>query len=227
MKNYSLPTRKECFDIIKKYHVPPNIVKHSLAAAKLAVFLAEKLKEKDMAVDVELVERACLLHDIARICEVKESDYNNIGMTVTEQRRRASCGEKTVWDKLKTEYKAAHHEDIAYELLKEQYPVLALTIKKHRYVSVLDESDRPDTWEEKIVYYADKRVMHERIMSLKERLDDAHQRNAHLRQMKGQNKIDTDKVDRLIFELEEEIFTAIGLDPAEVTEEFIDSHSNT
>jgi len=45
--------------------------------------------------------------------------------------------------------------------------------------------------------------------------------------MKGQNKIDTDKVDRLIFELEEEIFTAIGLDPAEVTEEFIDSHSNT
>jgi len=223
MKNYSLPTRKECFDIIKKYHVPPNIVKHSLAVAKLAVFLAEKLKEKDMAVDVELVERACLLHDIARICEVKESDYNNIGMTVTEQ-------EKTVWDKLKTEYRAAHHEDTAYELLKEQYPVLALTIKKHRYVSVLDENDRPDTWEEKIVYYADKRVMHERIVSLKERLDDAHQRNApppSAGRGKGQNKIDTDKVDRLIFELEEEIFTAIGLDPAEVTEEFIDSHSNT
>jgi uncharacterized protein len=220
MKNYSLPTRNQCFDIIKKYHVPPNIVKHSLATAKLAVFLAKKLKEKDIAVDVELVERACLLHDVARICEVKESDYNNIGMTVTEQ-------EKTAWDKLKTEYKAAGHEDTAYELLKEQYPVLALTIKKHRYVSLLDENDRPDTWEEKIVYYADKRVMHDKIVTLKERLDEAHQRNAHLRQMKGQNNIDTDKVDRLIFELEEEIFTAIGLDPAEVTEEFIDSHSNT
>jgi uncharacterized protein len=220
MKNYSLPTRNQCFDIIKKYHVPPNIVKHSLATAKLAVFLAKKLKEKDIAVDVELVERACLLHDVARICEVKESDYNNIGMTVTEQ-------EKTAWDKLKTEYKAAGHEDTAYELLKEQYPVLALTIKKHRYVSLLDENDRPDTWEEKIVYYADKRVMHDKIVTLKERLDDAHQRNAQLRQMKGQNNIDTDKVDRLIFELEEEIFTAIGLDPAEVTEEFIDSHSNT
>jgi uncharacterized protein len=219
MKNYSLPTRKECFDIINKYHVPPNIVKHSLATAKLAVFLAEKLKEKDTAVDVELVERACLLHDVARICEVKESDYNNIGMTVTEQ-------EKTAWDKLKTEYKAAGHEDTAYKLLKEQYPVLALAIKKHRYLSLLDENDRPDTWEEKIVYYADKRVMHERIVSLKERLDDAHQRNAQLRQMKGQNNIDTDKVDRLIFELEEEIFTAIGLDPAEITEEFIDSHSH-
>jgi uncharacterized protein len=219
MKNYSLPTRKECFDIINKYHVPPNIVKHSLATAKLAVFLAEKLKEKDTAVDVELVERACLLHDVARICEVKESDYNNIGMTVTEQ-------QKTAWDKLKTEYKAAGHEDTSYKLLKEQYPVLALAIKKHRYLSLLDENDRPDTWEEKIVYYADKRVMHERIVSLKERLDDAHQRNAQLRQMKGQNNIDTDKVDRLIFELEEEIFTAIGLDPAEITEEFIDSHSH-
>jgi uncharacterized protein len=219
MKNYSLPTRKECFDIINKYHVPPNIVKHSLATAKLAVFLAQKLKEKDIAVDVELVERACLLHDVARICEVKESDYNNIGMTVTEQ-------QKTAWDKLKIKYNATGHEDTAYELLKERYPVLALTIKKHRYVSLLDENDRPDTWEEKIVYYADKRVMHERIVSLKERLDDAHQRNAQLRQMKGQNNIDTDKVDRLIFELEEEIFTAIGLDPAEITEEFIDSHSH-
>jgi uncharacterized protein len=220
MKNYSLPTRNQCFDIINKYHVPLNIVKHSLATAKLAVFLAKKLKEKDIAVDVELVERACLLHDVARICEVKESDYNNIGMTVTEQ-------QKTAWDKLKTKYNATGHEDTAYELLKERYPVLALTIKKHRYVSLLDENDRPDTWEEKIVYYADKRVMHERIVSLKERLDDAHQRNVHLRQMKGLNNIDTDKVDRLIFELEEEIFTAIGLDPAEITEEFIDSHSNT
>ena len=214
MKNYSLPTRNQCFDIIKKYHVPPNIVKHSLATAKLAVFLAKKLKEKNVAVDVELVERACLLHDVARICEVKESDYNNIGITVTEQQR-------TAWDKLKTEYNAAGHEDTAYELLKEQYPVLALTIKKHRYVSVLDENDRPSTWEEKIVYYADKRVMHERIVPLKERLDDAHQRNAHLRQMKGQNNIDTDNVDRLIFELEQEIFTKIGLNPVEVTDESI------
>ncbi len=39
MKKSSLPTRKECQAIIKEYHVPPHIVKHSLAAAKLAVFL--------------------------------------------------------------------------------------------------------------------------------------------------------------------------------------------
>ncbi len=221
MKNYNLPTRKECFDIIEKYHVPQHIVRHSMAVTKLAVFLAQKLKEKGIAIDVELVERACLLHDIARICEVKESDYNNVGMTVTEQRRRASCGEKTAWDKLKTEYKANHHEDTAYELLKEQYPVLALTIKKHRYTALLDENDRPNTWEEKIVYYADKRVMHERIVSLKERLQDAHDRNVHLRQTQAQDKIDTAEVDRLIFELEQEIFAKIGLDPVEVTDESI------
>lgn len=219
MKNYSLPTRNQCFEIIKKYCVPQHIVRHSLAVAKLAVFLAEKLKEKGIEIDVELVERACFLHDVARICEVKESDYNNICMAVTEEG-------KTAWNKLKTEYNAASHEDAAYELLKEQYPVLALTIKKHRYVSLLDENDRPSTWEEKIVYYADKRVMHDKIVTLKERLDEAHQRNIHLRQTKGQNNIDVDKVDRLIFELEQEIFAKIGLSPVEVTEEFIDSHSN-
>jgi uncharacterized protein len=219
MKNYSLPTRKECFDIIKKYHVPQHIVKHSLAVTKLGVFLAHKLKEKDITIDVELVDRACLLHDVARVCELTESDYKDTGRTVTKQ-------DWAVWNRLRTKFKAVHHEDIAYEMLKGKYPALALAIKKHRYAAILDEAERPNTWEEKIVYYADKRVMHNRIVTLKERLEEGHQRNVHLRHTKKQNRINTAEVDRLIFELEEEIFTTIGLDPAEVTEEFIDSHSN-
>jgi HD superfamily phosphodiesterase len=73
MKKYNLPTHKECLAIIKAHHVPQHIVNHSLAVAKLAVFLAQRLKEKGIAVDVNLVHRACLLHDIVRICNMKES----------------------------------------------------------------------------------------------------------------------------------------------------------
>jgi len=216
MKKYNLPTRKECLAIIREYHVPLHILKHSLGAAKLAVFLAQRLKEKGVAVDVNLVDRACLLHDIVRICDFKESDYSRFKHPVTEQ-------DKAKWKQLRTRYKEIPHEDVAYELLKEKYPVLAQTVKKHRYTALLDENERPNTWEEKLVYYADKRVMHDRIVPLKERLQEAHKRNVPLRGTEAQSQIKTAKVDSLIFELEEEIFSKIGLNPLEVTDEFIDS----
>ena len=216
MKKYNLPTRKECLAIIREYHVALHILKHSLGTAKLGGFLAQKLKEKGIAVDVDLVDRACLLHDIVRICDFKESNYSRFKHPVTEQ-------DKAKWKQLRTRYKEIPHEDVAYELLKEKYPVLAQTIKKHRYTALLNENERPNTWEEKLVYYADKRVMHDRIVPLKERLQEAHKRNVPLRGTEAQSQIKTAKVDSLIFELEEEIFSKIGLNPLEVTDEFIDS----
>ena len=94
MKKSSLPTRKECLAIIGEHHVPPHIVKHSLTAAKLAVFLAQRLTEKGIAVDVNLVDRACLLHDIVRICDFKELDYGRFEQPVTDEDKApwtASC----------------------------------------------------------------------------------------------------------------------------------------
>lgn len=46
-----------------------HIIKHSKAVAKLGVFLARRIAEQDFPVNVDLVERACLLHDIFRVCE--------------------------------------------------------------------------------------------------------------------------------------------------------------
>ncbi len=88
----------------------------------------------------------------------------------------------------------------------------------------LDEKDRPETWEEKLLYYADKRVMHDKIMPLKQRLAEGHKRNVHLHGSAAQSKTNTSKVDPLIYEMEKEIFEKIGLDPLEVTDEFIDSY---
>ena len=220
MKKCNLPTRKECLAIIEEHHVPPHIVKHSLAAAKLAVFLAQKLKEKGIAVDVNLVDRACLLHDIVRICDFKESDCNRFEQPVTAE-------DKAKWRQLRAKYKETPHEYAAYDILKDKFPVLALTIKKHRYIAVLDGEEKPNTWEEKLVYYADKRVMHDEIVSLKERLTEAHKRNVFFYDTEAQSKIVTAKVDLLIYRLEKEIFEKVGLDPVEITDEFIDSNSTT
>lgn len=219
MKNYSLPTRKECFELIRQYHVPLHILEHSLAVAGLAGFLAQKLNDKGINVDVDLVDRACLLHDIVRVCDFEDLDYDRFRQTITEE-------DKTKWLQIRTRYKDLPHEDAAYDILKEKYPVLALTIRKHKYTAILDEKDRPGTWEEKLLYYADMRTMANRIVPLKTRLDDAHKRNIHLHGSRAQSKSIAARVDPLIYGLEKEIFDIIGSDPLSITNKLVESHSN-
>jgi uncharacterized protein len=217
MKKSSLPTHKECLAIIDEHHVPPHIVKHSLAVAKLAVFLAQRLNEKGTVVDVNLVDRACLLHDIVRICDFKELDYSRFEQPVTAE-------DKAIWQQLRAKYKETPHEYAACDILKEKYPALALTIKKHRYIGILNEKEKPNSWEEKLVYYADMRVMHDKIVPLEERLTEAHKRNVHFYKTEAQRLSTIAKVDPLIYSLEKEIFDEIGLSPLDITDEFIDSH---
>jgi uncharacterized protein len=218
MRDYSLPTRKECMAILAEYHVPPHIINHSKAVAKLAVFLAKRIIEKGESVDTGLLERAGLLHDMMRVNDFKESDYKGFEQSLPAQ-------VKAKWHQLHDKYKSIPHEVAAYEILKERYPVLALNIKRHRYMALLDEKDRPENWEEKLLYYADMRVMHDKIVPLKQRLAEGHKRNIHMHGSAARSKTNTAKVDPLIFQMEKEIFEKIALDPLQVTEEFIDSHS--
>jgi len=217
MKDCSLPTRKECLALLAEYHVPPHIVNHSKAVAKLAVFLAQRLNENGDRVDEALVDRACLLHDLLRVHDFKESDYNSFERNLPEEA-------KSKWHSIRAKYKTITHEDAAYEILKDKYTALATAIKRHRYMALLDEKERPVTWEEKLLYYADKRVMHETIVPLKDRLAEGHKRNVFQHGSAAKSKINIAKVDPLIYEMENEIFVKIGLDPDEVTHEFIDSY---
>ncbi len=199
MRECKLPTRRRCLELMDEFGVPLHIRKHNLAVARLGILLAKKLKEKSIPVDVDLVDRACLLHDLLRICDApfrggydRSAEFRILA--------RKFC-----------------HEDAAYELLKDKYPELALAVRRHRYAALLDEKDKPVTWEEKIVYYADKRVMHDKIVPLRERLEEAHRRNAAQRNCKNQAELDAERIDAAIFELEREIFDKIGLEPDEVT----------
>lgn len=215
MKKSKLPTRDECLKIIKEHQVPAHIVTHSMTVAKLAMFLADRMVEKGIKVNAELVERASILHDVLRVCDFKKSDYKRFERPVTDK-------EKIKWNKFKNKYQGLCHEDAAYEVLKDKYPALARIIKRHRYTALLDK-EAPWTWEEKLVYYADKRIMHDKIVPLKERLQEAHRRHAQQHNPKERSRIDTAKVDALIFDLEKEIFEKIDLEPVEVTSEMVDS----
>jgi len=210
MKECSLPTRQQCLELMDEFGVPLHIREHNVAVAKLGVFLAKKLKGKGISVDVDLVDRACLLHDLLRICDLKESGSDRSRQVTTDK-------DRAKWEQLRARYRPFCHEDAAFALLKDAYPELALAVRRHRYAALLDEKDKPVTWEEKIVYYADKRVMHDRIVPLKERLEEAHRRNVPQRNCANQAKLDSERIDAAIFELEREILDKIGLEPHEVT----------
>jgi hypothetical protein len=54
-------------------------------------------------------------------------------------------------------------------LAEKGYPEVGVIVRKHRLETVNEDQSDLSTWEEKIVYYADKRVNHFHIVTLDER----------------------------------------------------------
>ena len=172
----NVPSRKECMELLKKYNVPDNIIKHSVFVSKIAVHIAKELKRAKKDIDIDLVEAGALLHDIAKYRSILENN----------------------------EYL---HGDMAENILvKEGYPEVGRVAKMHR----LDRAKELKTWEEKVVYYADKRVLHRKIVSLKERYND----------LKKRYKVPKDRRYPLepVLEVERDIFNAIGESPEQLKE---------
>jgi CTP:molybdopterin cytidylyltransferase MocA len=64
LPNY--PDGDTCLQLMVKYGVPENIVRHSRLVLKLALKTADLLRQKGVTVNAGLLASACLLHDIAR-----------------------------------------------------------------------------------------------------------------------------------------------------------------
>ncbi len=65
------------------------------------------------------------------------------------------------------------HEKLGEEILKKEgYPELANLAKMH----MLSKIDKLKTWEEKVVYYADKRISKRKVVSIEKRYKDLEKR---------------------------------------------------
>ena len=53
-----LPTQQQCLDYFEEYKVPENIQRHCLKVQEVAVFLAGKLKNSGVKINIELVQAA-------------------------------------------------------------------------------------------------------------------------------------------------------------------------
>ncbi|MDR0490149.1 MAG: NTP transferase domain-containing protein, partial [Oscillospiraceae bacterium] len=60
------PNRAQCAELMEKYHVPPNIVKHGEQVASVAIDFAHQMQARGALLDIALLESACLLHDIRK-----------------------------------------------------------------------------------------------------------------------------------------------------------------
>ena len=170
-----LPSREECLALLEKYELPEHIVRHSLEVEKVAVYLAKKLLEAGEQIDVDLVSRAAILHDL---------------------------------DKMKSLEVGSGHGTISRKILeKEGLPKLGLIAFKH-HLSIVLGSSPFQTWEEKIVYYADKRVNHDQIVSLGERFKYLLERYG--KEAKIVEKISSCKP--RVEGLEKEIFNKLNID---------------
>lgn len=135
MNAEEIPAKEECLELLKQNQTPERVINHSLQVAKVAVFIAEKLKEKGVEINTALVQAAALLHDI----------------------KRAEKSEKG-------------HHILGHDLLFPTYPEIAKIIKCHIPMCVTPPSSL-HSWEAKVVFYADKRIEDNKIVSLERRYE--------------------------------------------------------
>jgi len=61
-----LPSREQAKDLLRNNKCPPQVIRHCIAVADLAVETARDLTMKGLEVDIQLVEIGALLHDLGR-----------------------------------------------------------------------------------------------------------------------------------------------------------------
>lgn len=141
----TIPTIQQCHSLMEEYAMLDNIRAHSLMVARVAQLLLQGLADSPKTnaniPSEKLVLAGALLHDIA-----KTPCLNN------------SCDH------------ARHGRDICLEL---GYPEVAEVVREHVILSefFITRYSKGQFLAKELVYYADKRVRHDEVVSLEERLE--------------------------------------------------------
>lgn len=175
MTKERIPTREECLKMLAENGVPEHIIAHSVAVTDVAMEYGRKIKANGGDVNLELLEAAALLHDIGKFEGIKGGHEAEIS-----------------------------HGNIGAKMLREMgYQEIAEIAAGHMF-SMIFEQGGLDTWEKKLVYYADKRVNHDKRVSINERLE-------YLANRYPQGAEMFRKAKPMLLEMEKEIFEKAGV----------------
>ncbi|MBU0459869.1 MAG: HD domain-containing protein [Nanoarchaeota archaeon] len=197
-----LPTQEQCLELFEQYKVPRNIKEHCLSVQKIAFFLAKKLKEAGTEINLELVSKTALLHDLFKVVAIKELKPDPRYMNYY------SDDELAMWQYLQEKYAGMHECEVAYLIFKEDYPELAKSI---RDASSPFKEDK--ILEEDLVHYADWRIFNNQVVNINLRLNDLKVRYTWEEEYWKKRK-------ELMLKVEAELFFNLDFTPEQLKERF-------
>ncbi len=164
-----IPTQGEITDLYKEFAVPQHVRTHIATVTKVADYFAEQLMQNNVPINRELVHAGAMLHDFVRVCNFKNFDPQCFFEALSPHKLG-------VWKKLVAKFGNQHHGDAGAEILEKRgFIATADIVRNHHTAAALKEL----MLEEKCVLLADRHVLHDKIVSLEERIDDAGKRNHH------------------------------------------------
>lgn len=175
------------------YKTPEHIKKHIAVATNVAIKTAENLIKKWILIDKKLVWSSAKMHDLVR--------YVDFNWWIVKEKIPYEVDDETIefWQNFSEKCKWLHHSEVASDILDDLwYPEISQVVNAHKTQQIFEWFQ---TIEEKIVYYADKRALHDNFVSLKERIEDWK-----IRYKKEWNSEYWEKLEIKLFELEKELF---------------------
>lgn len=143
--------------------LPANVRAHCDTVAAVAEKLCDSLLERGTVVRKEATVRAAALHDLLRFL-----DFSHGGEPTGKKARTAE--EESAWEGIRARYPGMKHEAAIAAFLDERgFRTIAAIVRTHGLNYAHTEKS---TVEELVVYYADKRVAHDKCVTLQERFDD-------------------------------------------------------
>ena len=165
-KDAPLPTRSMIEQWRKEFHLPLHIAAHCDAVADFAEKLSGTLSDRRTIVRKQLLRRSAEMHDLFRFLDFRPGGHTNDNA--------ASLEETATWEEVRKRYPDLRHEPACARFLQEQgFDAVAAVVAVH---GLTLPSPPRRTVEQQLLFYADKRLRIDEVVSLDERFADFRKR---------------------------------------------------
>jgi len=166
-RDIRLPSPTDIEGWRKEVMLPPWIVAHCHAVADLSRTFAGALRKHGIPVRTEALTAAGELHDLLRIVDLRPEAAPKGSPTPSSE-------EQACWEKWQTLFADLSHEEAVATFLRERgYAELGDIVAVH---GLKLPSPLRATTEQKLLFYTDKRVKEDKVVSLEERFRDFRER---------------------------------------------------
>jgi putative nucleotidyltransferase with HDIG domain len=201
---------KNIIEIYKEYKIMPNLVKHQMRVAAVAMQVCDSF---DLEIDKDSIIKACLLHDMGNIIKFKLDNFPEWNEPEGLE----------YWEKVKSEYILKYGENEHHASLNIAQK-LGVSTHIQTLIDSVDSSHIEDIFKEndfskKICIYADNRVTPNGVVSTEEHGLEAQKRYMnHPQAFSEENRL---FFNTNIFLIETQIFSHTNIKPEDINDESI------